>query len=768
MTNNIFENEAPKYWNKGIPVTPIVNGTKRGIPKWPHLIDQIPSEKNKKQLLAKYGNEGIGVLTGRTMDNGKKLIAIDCDDDRYIDFTIKYFGPIVSAKKGKKGITLFVLAEPDVKHVQIKHDKKPTFDILVRKCCVVPPTLHPDTSEPYQWLGKPLHEVELDEFKIVTAEEIALLVCLISDPEHEAILSGHGTHDAGLSITAKYTNRFAPDLLQSMLNVMLPENYSGNLRDELPEMISSAVQKNLGQGGDQIYEPRDIGPIPKGFTDNGYYVFLNQNKDILSILTPTQLTKEADLSSLAPRAFWLDTFPKINADGIPCGIDNMRAGDTLIRACHDAGPFNPSRVRGLGIWREGKQIIQNLRGPLPESTRHTYIRFGSLPDFNNETQIDPNRVYDWLKQFNWADEGYATLLMGWTALAPICGALDWRTHVFIHGAKKTGKSTLIHGLTSLLDPMAVVLDGTSTEAGIRQSIGADSRAVVLDEFESDNQVNRMKNVLKLARSASSGTAPIARGTPEGKALQFQVHSSFCFGAIIPIIGTAADRSRIVELELLKHNDDENIRLAIEEGQTYFDAHRYAWCNYVIGLIDEITETFDILRKQIPSGDLRHKTNMVNLLGAAFVTLHRRIPNEDEAKEWIDKHASLIASLAVAHEGDDAEECLNHLMEFVSEKDSPSIGEMLRQEKDRVGDHQEYHGPTLLKLGIKAMDDGFLVAHDHSALNKVFKDTLWSGGGWKNALKRLTGAKVGDQFRSRFAGGGVKRGVFIPYTNIMDD
>jgi hypothetical protein len=767
MTNT-FENEAPKYWEINKTVVPVPKGTKGGFKKWPHFIDSIPSEKNKADWIEKHADDGIAVLTGQKMHNGNMLIAIDCDDDEYIGFINRYLGAPVSGKRGQKGITHFVMAEPDVKHTQIKCKEDQILDVLVRKCCNVPPTIHPKTNQPYIWHGDPLYNVDFNDLPVVTAEEIKLMNRLLSMPEHKSLLVGQSTHDDAISITATLSNIFNTDFLLDMMNALLPDDYKGNLRDELPEMISSAVQKNLGQGGNQIYEPQDIGPIPKGFTDNGYYVFLNQSKDILSILTPTQLTKEADLFSLAPKAFWLDTFPKINADGIPCGIDKMRAGDTLIRACHDAGPFNPSRVRGLGIWREGKQIMQNLRGPLPESTRYTYIRFGSLPDFDNETQIDPNRVYDWLRQFNWADEGYATLLMGWTALAPICGALDWRTHVFIHGAKKTGKSTLIHGLTSLLDPMAVVLDGTSTEAGIRQSIAADSRPVVLDEFESDNQVSRMKNVLKLARSASSGTAPIARGTPEGKALQFQVHSSFCFGAIIPIIGTAADRSRIVELELLKHNDDENVRLAIEEGQAYFDAHRYAWCNYVIGLIDEMTETFDILRRQIPSGDMRHKTNMVNLLGATFVTIHQRSPNEDEAKEWIDKHASLIASLAVAHEGDDAEECLNHLMEFVAEKDSPSIGEMLRQEKDRVGDHQEYHGPTLLKLGIKAMDDGFLIAHEHSALNKVFKDTLWSGGGWKNALKRLTGAKVGDQFRSRFAGGGVKRGVFIPYINIMDD
>lgn len=94
-------------------------------------------------------------------------------------------------------------------------------------------------------------------------------------------------------------------------------------------------------------------------------------------------------------------------------------------------------------------------------------------------------------------------------------------------------------------PLVVHVQGSSTEAGIRQMIGAD-KACLIDEFESDQNRGRMQSVLRLVRSSSSAKSTIARGTVEGKAIQYQVYCAFLLGAIIPIKGSNADQSRIVE------------------------------------------------------------------------------------------------------------------------------------------------------------------------------------------------------------------------------
>lgn len=62
----------------------------------------------------------------------------------------------------------------------------------------------------------------------------------------------------------------------------------------------------------------------------------------------------------------------------------------------------------------------------------------------------------------------------------------------------------------------------------------------------------MQAVIKLARSATSTQGAVARGTPEGKALQFAIRTTFLFAAINPIPGTAADASRLLTLELQPH------------------------------------------------------------------------------------------------------------------------------------------------------------------------------------------------------------------------
>ena len=768
---NIFETNAPLYWDKNLTVTPIPLGTKRGIQSWQNFIDQVPSAVRQKEWFEKYGDHGIGLLTGKDVLNGLKMIAIDVDDDRYVDAIVRIFGPIVSAKKGQKGITLFVLSEPEVKHTTINLGKKRIIDVLVRKCCVLPPTIHPGTGQPYEWEGKPLHECEADDFRVVTKQEIDLLKAVIEDPDHEAFLVGEATHDPALRLTARIAVRFDVDMIIHFLTSFLPESYKGNIRDELPEMIRSAQAKGLGKRGILVYEPREIGPIPMGYTDNGNYVFLHQVKNVLSVFGPGNLMSVPGLCDLAPFEFWLDLCPKFNKDGKPINqIDHQQLGDLLMEACRGVGPFIASRVRGCGIWREGEAIIQNLRGSLPQG-KNTYIRFKSLPDFETEERIEPKKLQEWFQLFNWTDPSYTNLLLGWTALAPICGALGWRTHMFIHGPKNTGKTTLIRVLSSILEPMAVTLDGTSSEAGIRQSIGADSRPVILDEFESDGNTNRMRSILKLARSASSGAAPIARGTPEGKALQFQVHSSFLFGAIIPIPGTAADASRIVEVELAKHDSNRDTKQKIDDGITYLLNRRSSWCHQMIALIEPITDSIKVFERLMPPGDSRHSLNMANLLGASYVVLKDKTATPEEAQPWIDKHEAMITSLALVHEEDDSYDCLNHLLCYPVKPDElgeVTLGKLLR---DACSVPRFAKGTTdetmLTRHGIKPIHQGFLIANKHRGLNKVFQGTLWENGAWKTALKRLPGAKSGDEYRTRFSGGQAVRCVFLPEEAVLN-
>ena len=767
MTKEIFKTEAPTFWDNNLTVSPILPGTKAGPANWNNLIDQVPSIKNKESLIREYSNCGIGLLTGKKVSDTHIIIAIDIDNDLYVGPITKMMGGIISGKRGEKGLTIFVLGNLKQRKMAIPTKGARIVDILSRSICVVPPSIHPKTNNPYVWIGQPLPFCDLRTLPILTEEKALLIKAILENENHVSLLMGEATHDPALSLIASLAGKFNDkELVCGCLLALLPDLYSGNLRNEISEMWDSAKSKGLGKPSDQeiIYDPSLGGPKPMGYTDNGQYVFQHPEKKILASLSPAILMSEPGLCDLAPMDFWKKLCPRFSANGLVLGLDSKRIGDMLMQKCREVGPFIASKVRGCGIWREGPNIIQNLRGEIPTSDSNTYIRFESLPTFKTETTVSAKEILEGFSLLNWAYPSYAMLLLGWATIAPICGALKWRPHIFINGPKNTGKSTIIRGLVDLLTPMVISVDGTSSEAGIRQLIGPDSRPVILDEFESDRNIGRMKSVLKLARSASSAQGPIARGTPEGKALQFQLHTTFCFGAIIPIPGTSADASRIVELELNQHNNDQVAKSKIDEFLSYLSITSGAWPHQMINIVDIVVESINLFEKAMPAGDLRNNINIATLLGAAFVSLNERIPTKEEALKWINDHSSIIVHLAQAHEEDDSQDCLNHLL-YSKWKDAP-IGDLIMRSSDKIAFmnstyEDERPEKTLASIGINVTDDGILVANKHPELNKIYANTIWADGAWKVALRRLLGAANTDKTRSRFSGGHQVRCTFIP-------
>lgn len=595
----IFQENAPQYWSKGMSVVPVPPGTKRSIEGWTHYANSPPSHKTRDEWLQKYASDGVSLMTGAVLVDNTRLVAIDVDSDPYVAAVTNVVGPIVSAKKGAKGITIFVRSDAEVKSSFAPSKGARIVDILASgKHTLLPPTIHPETRYSYVWVGASLLDIDIMELPYVSKEKIEALKVMLNSEHHQQIMAGRGTHDAGVPLMAQMARKVS-DMKTAceVVEAFLPEDYTGNLHDELEELFTSAKEKGFSASKKKsVYDPGNIGPIPMGYLDaTGIYVFQHQQKKVLAVVSAQTLMSEAGLTDLAPRAFWLENFEKFSIKGEPTGqIDAKHVGDVLMQRCREAGPFDVSRVLGVGAWLDKGRIVQNLRGDIPVSNDRTYIRFLPLPPLRDDAAVDAARVLELMNLFQWESPEFPMLLLGWAAVAPLCGALEWRTHVFVGGPKNSGKSTLIEGLSNLLEPMGIVVDGSSTEAGIRQKLGADARPVILDEFESDGDPVRMKKVVKLVRSASSAKGPVARGTPEGKALQFQLYSSFLFGAINPMKGTAADASRIVNLMLIKHNNDLAVKAQIDSGLAYLMETKTAWTHQVI----EVAETMARMRPTV--------------------------------------------------------------------------------------------------------------------------------------------------------------------------
>ena len=108
-----------------------------------------------------------------------------------------------------------------------------------------------------------------------------------------------------------------------------------------------------------------------GYSD-GAFVFRNQETNEIIRRSAKQLASLPELLEMAPNYFWEKTFPKIDIKGNILGIDLKDACDGLIRACRKEGYIDPSRMRGIGVWREGDKIIRNLGAEIIQSDEYLY------------------------------------------------------------------------------------------------------------------------------------------------------------------------------------------------------------------------------------------------------------------------------------------------------------------------------------------------------------------------------------------------------------
>jgi len=770
-----FSEDAPRYRALGLEPRPIPPGAKAcKIKGWQKPDGEIASA-DRDGWLTTNSDQGIGLRLGTDLPGGTKLGALDIDRDDLVRLARALLGPTVE-RVGAKGAALFFryvgrLPKKALKRALSGSDVESVGDLLVEKSlCVIPPTIHPSTNRPYRWVGTPLLGFDLAELPVVgraadlsaagvsAGRPLELILAALQSHDVATLGIGQQTHEAALGfVNTVLQHTQDTDLICRLVAATLPEDYSGDTLSEVPRMVASGVEKGLHVPGgsiDYTYDAGVEGPIPVGFLPSGDFVLFDQTKRILVPASSNGLINLGTLLSFAPLGFWMSQFPQFRESG-GAGVNTVLAGNVLMQTCRRRGGFDQSLVRGRGVYPDPKGgIIVNWGSAIPQDTKFFYVCHRSLEVGAADRVVNPEAVLELLRLFNWVDRSAAMLLFGWAASSVICGALEWRPHVFLTGAKNTGKTTLVRALQRLLDPVAIVLDGQSSEAGIRQMVGADSRPVILDEFESDQNTNRMRQVVKLMRSASSAESRVARGTPEGRALEFSIRSSFLVAAINPMSVTAADRSRIVVLPLNKHLNDKGVAEQIARGLEALQGVGPSWCELVLGQADAILENIRTLKRVFPPCDSRHAQNIATLLGSALGVLAEQQLSEDQARQLLDDHAHLIADLQEAHDGDDALECWNALLEYRDRRASDGVmlgTRLARIKAAHTGSPNARPSFTadeaeLAKHGVRWIDGGVVVANSHRGLTEVFADTLWGAGTWGTALKRLEGARPTTQKR----------------------
>ncbi len=181
-----------------------------------------------------------------------------------------------------------------------------------------------------------------------------------------------------------------------------------------------------------------------GYDGPTYYIFHHDKGQVME-LTKSDLTDNG-MIELAPLFWWEEHFPGEK------GMNKKMAANWFFRLANSRGIYDPSRIRGRGAWRDkgrhvfhlGDQVVVDgeVMGVTHIQSRYVYQMARRMPEPEAQmlTSAEGAHLLQVASMVRWSKAASAPLLAGWTFLAPICGALRWRPHVWITGGAGSGKA----------------------------------------------------------------------------------------------------------------------------------------------------------------------------------------------------------------------------------------------------------------------------------------------------------------------------------------
>ncbi|MBE0548117.1 MAG: hypothetical protein IH627_10780 [Rubrivivax sp.] len=451
-------------------------------------------------------------------------------------------------------------------------------------------------------------------------------------------------------------------------------------------------------------------------------------------------------------------------------FNHRRLATDIISACQRKGLYIQSTERRVGVWREDDgQLVVNSRelwrptGTVIEHRIHegrVYPASGDLGfDRHTEeaTDDDVQRVLGAFGAIQWRQALGAELILGWLGIALLAGALPRRPHVMLAGAAGTGKSVILETVKWLLGRMAFVCTGPQTLAAIFQSLGGNSRAVVMDEFEADPKRRSSEDTLLAARlsySMQEGDEGLVRGSVDGVAKSYNFQSAFIAAGVNPQLREPADIQRWVMLEATGRKADATRLTEVEAREIGPRLARRFTSRWGV-----FQASMNTVRECIieAGGDGRMADTVGTLLASYWAFVSTQPATADDAKGLVEMLD--IESRKAVHAASDEKRCLEALLSNVTpfrymEGDamvtrSLSVGEAVKRYCDNPSANVELLG-RLTQLGLRAVNVKghwrMYIANspEHRGLRRLFSGTKWAAGGWSLVLRRLPGGEESTQ------------------------
>lgn len=477
------------------------------------------------------------------------------------------------------------------------------------------------------------------------------------------------------------------------------------------------------------------------------YCYYSKNDRQIHVWSATNHTKN-NFIQLASWDYWEDRF-----EGNTTAISNF-----LIRKCQQKGIFEAERIRGRGAWLDNGRNVYHSGGYLVVdgvkcdlSLKNSEYIYESRSMLEHETceplKVEESRkLADICEKLNFTNYLDNFLLAGFIAVAPICGVMPWRSHIWVTGSSGSGKTWITDNLVHrMISKTALMVQGNTTEAGIRQALQSDARPVLIDEAESQDQagMKRMQNIMELARQSSSPEGgKIIKGSASGSSITFDIRSSFYFSSIGVSARYKADLSRISILHLKKNTSITASEDFEELEQMYKET--FAMDDMANGLRARSFKMAPIIAKNAKI--LSEATRMIlgsrggDQIGALLAGYYSLISDDvltlERAQIWVNSH-----DWEVYKEDDkdlDEQQAYSVLMESIIRHETDdgtrnlSIGELIEYGTTSAD-------ATLARHGIRVKDKWVYIANSHVELKKIYKDTQFSDK-WKDQFLRLENAE----------------------------
>lgn len=512
----------------------------------------------------------------------------------------------------------------------------------------------------------------------------------------------------------------------------------------------------------------------------GKHFYLSHKTGQVFDLSASEHTK-LNLLELAPLAWWGSMFAGDK------GPDWTMAANALIQRSKALDVFDSRRVRGRGAWIDRDRVVFHAGNELIVEgeavgigrleSDYVYTRGIRLPHYGDRpaSNAEAARLLTLCESLSWRHPLSAKLLAGWCALAPVCGALNWRPHVWVSGKRGTGKTTVINRIVRpILGWGCLAIVGNTTEPGIRQHLGCDALPILYDEAEAESKrgQERMQAVLEFARPCSSESeAVVAKGTASGTGMQYKPRSMICFSSIGVAATQAADTSRIAVLELVEYGPGWQEHFRGVEAVMGETVARDEYCGSIrarsLSLARVTRDNARTFARVVGArlNDARMGDQIGTLLAGAYSLTSRNIVDSTFASEWVGMQDW---SFFEPHEADsDHNRAFTALVDAhvrIEQQDGPAItrtvGELVEESlRDRTT--AEDAQAVLMRHGMRVMLDQQMlaVANGHQFLARVFADSPWAGK-HKDQLARLPGATASEGVIA-FGPGSRHRAVLVP-------